>query len=116
MAWPQHIGVGGGATPSCYNDADHALRPVVRRSRDPDGVGPFGRAWVPGTVSVHPRHPAHHVPGAAVDDAAVRGVWDRGRIEPSVSIPARSGGLGPERRLRPADTDGVRLGPPPRRG
>ena len=47
-----------------------------------------------------------------MDDAAVRGVWNGRRVQSPLSIPAVARRQRPERRLRLADADGLRLGPP----
>ena len=71
--------------------------------------------FTPRRVSVHPRHPADDVSRPAVDDAAVRGLRDGGGIERALPVSARAGRQRPERRVRPADADGLRLGPSARR-
>ena len=75
------------------------------------GLGSPRRARVSRRVSLHPRHPADDVPRPALDDAAVRRVRDRGRVQPALPLPARAGRHRPQRRLRSADTDGLRLRP-----
>ena len=71
---------------------------------------------LPADFPVHARHPAHDVPRPAVDDAAVRRVRHRRRVERALSLPARAGRQRPERRVRPAHADGLRLRPPAGRG
>ena len=68
------------------------------------------RHWSPRELPFYARRPADDVPWPPVDDAAIRGVWHGRRIERAVSLPARAGGEGAERRLRSADTDRLRLG------
>ena len=86
---------------------DHSLRrPALARR-----LGSLGRSRLPRILPIHPRHPANDVPGTAVDDAAVCRVRDRGRIQSAVSVPARPRRERPQRGVRPADADGLRLGP-----
>ena len=50
--------------------------------------------------------------GRLVDDAAVRRVWHRGRVEQALSVSAVAGRQRAERRLRPADANRLRLRSP----
>ena len=84
--------------------------PPVRR------LGSPRRSRVSRGISLHPRDPADDVPGPAVDAAAVCRVRDRGRVQPALPLPHRSGRHRPQCRLRSADTDGLRLRPRPRVG
>ena len=61
-------------------------------------------------LSLYPRHPTRHVPGPAVDNAAVRRLRHGGRTNARYRI-CSSRCQGPECRVRPADTDGLRLRP-----
>ena len=86
------------------------------RRRRPRRLGLRRAARRPGRLPLHPGHPRRHVPGAAVDDAPVRRVRHGRGDQRAVQVPA---GRRPDRavvRLRPADPDGLRLGPPARRG
>ena len=87
-----------------------------RRHRDQGRLRP-GRCTrrpptPPGRVPVHARRPADDVPRPAVDDAPVRRVRHRRRVEPPLQVPARAGRQGPVGRVRSADADGPRLGSP----
>ena len=55
-------------------------------------AGRNGRIGPSRRISVHPRHPAVHVPRPALDDAAVRGVRDRGGVQRPLSVPPGGGG------------------------
>src|SRR5262249_1163122 len=101
------------------------LTPATRyNSTPPDVQGPRvticpdfdGRSRLSWRVSVHPWHPADDVPRPAMDDAAVRRVWNSRRIQCPVSLPAGSGRQWPERRIRSSDPNGVRLRPRARPG
>ena len=88
---------------------------ALATTRRPCGLGSGRRPRLSRRVSLHARHPADDVPRAAVDDAAVRRLRHRRRIEPPLPVSARPGRQRPERRLRPADADGLRLRPSARR-
>ena len=65
--------------------------PEFRSARYYDAVeGERAAARRAGRVSVRARHPQGHVPRAALDDAPVRRLRDRGRIERALSLPARA--------------------------
>ena len=85
--------------------ASPAMDPRARRA----GIR---RPGFPGRFSLHPGHPADDVPRPALDDAAVRGLRDGRRIEPTLPVPSEPGRHRPECRLRPAHANGLRLGPP----
>ena len=59
---------------------------------------------------------AQHVPGPAVDDAAVLGIRHGGGHQPPQQVPARARPDGPVRRVRLPDHHGLRLGPRARGG
>ena len=95
--------------------------PVRHGFRYPHAVGsrrlePRVRARRPRRVSLHKGHLPFDVPRPALDDAAVRRIRYGGRLQPPLPLPARSGGQRPERGVRPADADRLRLRPCARRG
>ncbi len=63
-------------------------------------------------LSLHPGHPADDVSRAPLDDAPVCRVRHRRRVQPPVPVSAVAGRKRTERRFRPADPDGIRLGSP----
>ena len=75
--------------------------PRDRTSAAPS-TSPLSDIGIPGQFPVHARRPARHVPRPALDDAAVRGLRNRRRVQPPLSLPARPRRHRPERRLRPA--------------
>ena len=66
-------------------------------------------------VSLHARHPADDVSRPALDDAAVRRVRHGRGIQRALPLSAGAGRQRPQRRVRPADADGLRLRPSARR-
>ena len=91
------------------------IPPMTRPFARPDDVSrcaPSRGDELPGRISVHARHPADDVPRPAVDDAAVRRLRHGRRVERPLPLSARAGRQRPERRVRSADADGLRLGPP----
>ena len=90
----------------------HRVRAADRarlRAGAPARVGPAERLGAPGRLPVHPRRAPHDVRRPPLDDAAVRRVRHRARVQRPLP-PARGGR---HRRavggLRPADADGLRL-------
>ena len=117
--WP-----GRATSCACFEHCTTRVRPSVRdrwRYNEPQpliatgnrsiGLGSGAETRLSRHFPVHPRHPADDVPRPPVDDAAVRRVRHGRRVEPALPVPARAGRQRPERRLRPADADGLRLGP-----
>ena len=86
----------------------HAFTRASPGSARQRGDRPAGR---PGQLPVHAGNSPDDVPRPALDDAPVRRFRHRGRVEPPLSLPPRSGRDRPERRLRPADADRLRLRP-----
>ena len=82
---------------------------------DWDPARALGRA---GRLPVHPRRLSGHVHGPALDDAPVRRVRHRPRVQRALSPPRRGRHRRALRRVRPAHPDGLRLRRPqgPRRG
>ena len=90
----------------------HGSRPATfRAGRRPDIRAP----WRARRISLHARHPADDVPRPPLDDAAVRRVRHGRGVERALSVSARAGRQRPERRVRSADADGLRLRPSARR-
>ena len=98
-------------------------RPARRAERlgdpGPGGLHRGRRRARAGVAARHPRNPAlhpwpvsHDVSRPALDDAPVRRVRVAGGGERTVPLPARTRADGAVRRVRPADTAGVRLRPP----
>src|SRR5262249_48022818 len=69
--------------------------------RAPKGPRPTRRAALP------PRDPPPYVPRAALDDAPVRGIRNRGSVEPALSLPPLARADGTLGRVRSADADGL---------
>src|ERR1700687_2396662 len=88
------------------------LRARRRRGhRLPAGGGRSGRG------ALRSRHPPGHVPAPPLDDAPVRRLLERRRVQPALSLPPGPWHHRPVGGLRPPDPDRLRLGPPagPRR-
>ncbi len=101
-------------------------RPSGHRLRDRDPAGLRGRRpgrvrrrpgpGAPGPAAVRPRGLPVHVPGPAVDHAAVRGDGVGRRHQPQIPVPPRSRPDRAVRGVRPPHPDGLRLRPSPGRG
>jgi alkylation response protein AidB-like acyl-CoA dehydrogenase len=71
------------------------------------GLGPRERAWCSGRTAVYPWCLPDHVPRAAVDDAAVRWIWQRRRHQPTLQVSDGARPDRPECGVRHADLDGL---------
>src|SRR5579859_1900066 len=83
--------------PTEAKEAPRARHPVLAGGADaaplrpgrPRAARPRARPGGPGPAAVHARHPAEHVSGPPLDDAAVRRVRDGRRVERALPLSPR---------------------------
>ena len=93
-----------------HDDVGAAGRAPLHARRRRDRLR--ARPRLPGGLSVHARGLSLHVPGEALDDAAVRRLRHRRGDERPLPLPARARADRALDGVRHADPDGLRLGPP----
>jgi hypothetical protein len=76
--------------------------------RRPGGPRRAPRRRLPRRATLHPRHPADHVPRPALEHPSVRGLRHRGRRQCALPLPARPGAARSLGRVRSAHPDGPR--------
>src|SRR5260370_33701173 len=75
----------------------------------PGGVDLRREARLPGRIPLYPRRLPLDVSRAALDDPAIRRLWQRGGDESPLQVPTRARAGGPLGGGRHADLDGLRL-------